>query len=124
MDRLRVFGQQRDRGLFASFDGAELIERRPGMVKIAAQAAFHTRRLTDRLDAVNAVCADFFGEPTRVEITTRAEPVADSSGRTSGTPSREVERRRRQEALNHPSVNSALEILGGEIVEIRPLGHD
>jgi hypothetical protein len=30
--------------------------------------------------------------------------------------------RRRQEALNHPAVNEALEILQGEIVEIRPLG--
>ena len=29
---------------------------------------------------------------------------------------------RRREALNHPAVNSALEILDGEILEIRPLG--
>jgi hypothetical protein len=31
-------------------------------------------------------------------------------------------RRSRQEALEHPAVNDALEILGGEILEIRPLG--
>jgi hypothetical protein len=34
----------------------------------------------------------------------------------------ELGRRRRLEALQHPAVNAALEILGGEIVEIRPLG--
>jgi len=31
-------------------------------------------------------------------------------------------RQRRREALAHPAVNAALEILGGEVVEIRPLG--
>jgi hypothetical protein len=31
-------------------------------------------------------------------------------------------RSQRREALNHPSVNAALEILEGEIVDIRPLG--
>jgi hypothetical protein len=31
-------------------------------------------------------------------------------------------RRARQEALRHPAVNDALEILAGEILEIRPLG--
>jgi len=31
-------------------------------------------------------------------------------------------RQQRQEALDHPTVNAALEILGGEVLEIRPLG--
>jgi hypothetical protein len=34
----------------------------------------------------------------------------------------EADRRRRREALDHPAVNAALEILGGDVVEIRPLG--
>ena len=34
----------------------------------------------------------------------------------------EEARRRRKDALDHPAVNAALEILEGEILEIRPLG--
>jgi hypothetical protein len=36
----------------------------------------------------------------------------------------EAARRRRQQALDHPGVNTAIEVLGGEIVEIRPLGEE
>ena len=37
-------------------------------------------------------------------------------------PRLEESRRLRQEALNHPLVNTALEVLRAEVVEIRPLG--
>ena len=36
-------------------------------------------------------------------------------------PQLEESRRLRQEALNHPLVNTALEVLQADIVEIRPL---
>jgi hypothetical protein len=36
--------------------------------------------------------------------------------------SNDVARQRRQQALNDPAVGRALEILGADIVEIRPLG--
>ena len=32
--------------------------------------------------------------------------------------------KRRQEALNHPKINVALDALEGEIVDIRPLGNE
>jgi hypothetical protein len=55
----------------------------------------------------------------RVEIAGPGDP--DPSGRADGE---EELRRRRREALAHPAVNAALEILGGEVLEIRNLGDD
>jgi hypothetical protein len=60
-------------------------------------------------------------------IESRADPPEDPSTppatreaeRSAGE---DLARRRRKEALSHPNVNQALEILGGEILEIRPLG--
>jgi len=54
-----------------------------------------------------------------VEIECDADEPAPAAARSAES---DLGRRRRQEALDHPAVNDALEILGGEIVEIRPLG--
>jgi hypothetical protein len=55
----------------------------------------------------------------RIEL----EPIA-LAGAPAGpaAPENDLARRRRQAALDHPNLNDALEILGGEIVEIRPVG--
>jgi hypothetical protein len=53
----------------------------------------------------------------RVEIEADGDQPSNPSG-----PDAESLRRLRQEALNHPAVNAAVEILEGEIVEIRPIG--
>lgn len=121
LDRLRVLGRQRDSGLFTSLDGAELLERSPGLLKIAVPSAFHRQRLQNRIAEVNAVCGEIFGTPTRVDLTLPGE-VAEQPEASQSANGRELERRRRREALNHPSVNLALEVLAAEIVEIRPLG--
>jgi len=65
--------------------------------------------------------------PGLAGIESRADPPEDPSTppatreaeRSAGE---DLARRRRKEALSHPNVNQALEILGGEILEIRPLG--
>jgi hypothetical protein len=77
-----------------------------------------THQLEARIGELEQICERFFGEPTRVALSTRdsATPEPD------GDPGEDLARRRRKEALSHPNVNQALEILGGEIVEIRPLG--
>lgn len=125
MDRLRVFGQKRDRGLFASLDGARLEEQRTGFVKIGVTGDFHAKRLQSRESDVAALCSDFFGEPTRVEVTLlRTNGSAGAPGAAEPAPGRERERKIRQDALNHPGVNAALEILEAELVEIRSLGGD
>ena len=120
MDRLRVFAQNENRGLFASLDEAVLLERREGFVKLAVGAAFHRKRLQDREDELAETCGRFFGASTRVEIVAAAP---GNGGHPRSAPDRrEDERRRRQEALNHPKINVALEALQAEIVDIRPLG--
>jgi hypothetical protein len=123
MDRLRVFGQKRDRGLFASLDGARLEAQRDGYVKIAVAGDFHVKRLQSREAEVASLCTEFFGEPTRVEIAL-LQSGANGAARKADKPepTRERERQIRQEALNHPGVNAALEILEAELVEIRPIG--
>ena len=123
LDRFRAFALKANRGLFASLEGATLLERRPGLLKLAAAGGFHQKRLQDHIAECNAVCSDFFGTDTRLEISTRAD--AEAGDVAAPTPKhRDDERRKRQEALNHPVVNTALEVLQAEIVEIRPLGRN
>jgi DNA polymerase-3 subunit gamma/tau len=121
LDRLRVFGQKQNRGLFASLEQADLLERSDEHLKLSVSGAFHQRRLLDQVDEVKRVCSAFFGSPMRVEIVlSRREEIA--SPESAPPAARERVRSQRREALNHPSVNAALEILEGEIVDIRPLG--
>lgn len=124
LDRLRVFAQKENRGLFASLDEAILLERGDGWLRLAIGAAFHRKRLEDRADELAEICGRFFGTPTRVEIVAQAPAGGDDAAASSVSSRREAERRRRQAALNNPKINIALEALKGEIVEIRPLGND
>jgi hypothetical protein len=55
----------------------------------------------------------------RVELEIEDSGASTEAAREA---SKEAGEARRREALNHPAVNSALEILDGEILEIRPLG--
>ncbi|MAI79327.1 MAG: hypothetical protein CL917_10335 [Deltaproteobacteria bacterium] len=124
MDRLKAFAQKEDRALFSSLDGARLLERSNGSLRIGIGNTFHRNRIESQLQALTETTERFFAEPMRLEI------VADDRGPASAaTPSpkggkREHERKRRSEALNHPSINLGLEELRGEIVEIRPLGSE
>ena len=49
-------------------------------------------------------------------------PEAGARGEVATGGGDETVRRRRRDALAHPAVNTVLEILGGEVVEIRPQG--
>jgi len=122
MQRLTAFGLEHDRGLFASFEDARLVQHSPGHLQLAANSEFHRKRLGDRIEEVNALCTRFFGEPTRAEISAARKTGAATAAPRVADPRREKERQRRQEALNHPSINIALEELGAEIVDIKPLG--
>ncbi len=118
LDRLRAFARASQPGIFAALDGAELLERDPERVRIRVPEPFAARRLRERQDAVDALAASFFGRATRVLIEDAPEVAAPAPGASSN----EVVRQRRQQALNDPAVNRALEILGADIVDIRPLG--
>jgi DNA polymerase-3 subunit gamma/tau len=115
-DRLRARVREQDPGLFAVLQGTRLEAREPGRLRFQAPNAFARQRLEGRSTDLETVCGGFFGEPTRIEVTELAQ-----SEQPSTRPQREDARRLRQEALNHPLVNTALEVLEAEIVEIRPL---
>jgi DNA polymerase-3 subunit gamma/tau len=116
-DRLRGFAGRENPGLYAALEGGELVERDAGRLRIRVPTRFSAQRLEDRRAALEAACARFFGAPLRVEIEAAPEP-GDGGGRADP----EIARQRRQRALNHPAIHTALEILDAEIVEIRPLG--
>jgi DNA polymerase-3 subunit gamma/tau len=116
-DRLRGFAETRDPRLAAALEGAELVERGDDRLRIASPNPFAERRLAGRRDEVAALCAEFFGRAVRVEIELR-QP--ETGGARPEDP--DVARRVRQRALEHPAVGLAVEVLGGEISEIRPLG--
>ena len=75
---------------------------------------FAAQRLNGRRESLERVCRRLFGDGVQVEI------EAEGNG-PSGEADPEALRRLRQRALEHPGVGQALEVLGGEIAEIRPL---
>ena len=122
LDRLRAFARAGEPSIFAALDGAELLERSDERLRIRVSEPFAARRLRERQSALDALAASFFGRATRVSI--EDAPVAGAAPAPGAAPSGEAARQRKQEALNDPAVGRALEILGADIVEIRPLGRD
>ena len=122
-DRLCAFGQETNRGLFASLLGGSLLERTDDLVRIGLSSDTAVRRLEGRTAEVEEVCARFFNRPTRVVFENLAPADAPAENRPRRGPPPEVAseaRRQRQEALQHPAVNDALDVLRAEILEIRP----
>jgi DNA polymerase-3 subunit gamma/tau len=117
-DRLRSFAQEANRGLFAALEGGRLAGRSDDTIRIALPSALAVRRLESRLRELEAVVERFFGGPRRVVLESDGG-AAEAAPRPAGPDP--LAQRRRQEALNHPAVNQALEILQGEILEIKPL---
>jgi DNA polymerase-3 subunit gamma/tau len=116
-DRLRAFAQQENRGLFAALEGGEILDRAPDRLRIRLPSELAARRLEGRASDLEAICARFFGASMRVEIEV---PPSPTPAKKATGPGDNAARRRRQRALDHPAVNAALEILEGEILEIRP----
>ena len=85
--------------------------------------AFFSRfRFSPLRSLLETIAAAMFGQPTRVEI---VEPRADAPPPPGARPPAgrdpDALRQLRADALNDPGIGRALEILGAEIVEIRPL---
>jgi DNA polymerase-3 subunit gamma/tau len=120
-DRLRAFAQEENRGLFAALEGGRLLAKSDDTLRVALPSAIAARRLEARKPELEGVIARFFGKPMRVELSAEADARSAQIGAKANGGS-EAARKRRQEALSHPSVNAALEVLGAEILEIRPLG--
>ncbi len=118
-DRLRSFAQEANRGLFAALEGGRLAARTDEAVRLALPSAIAVRRLEARLAELSAVVERFFGRALRVVLEVEGG-ASEATARASGPGP--LDKRRRQEALDHPAINQALEILQGEILEIKPLG--
>jgi hypothetical protein len=101
--------------VYAALEGGRIAER-SGDALVIAVPAFAAARLRERQAALEEIAARFFGETLRVRVAEQG--VVDAASAPDG----EAVRLRRQAALNHPGVARALEILEGEILEIRPLG--
>lgn len=128
LDRLRAAFAESDRGLAIALENAQLLERTDTHLRLAVPDAFAARRLERRIADLEATCERFFGRTLRIEISGPAAPaparaaVALGGRAPQSDADEEADRRRRREALDHPAVNAALEVLGGDVVEIRPLG--
>jgi DNA polymerase-3 subunit gamma/tau len=126
LDRLRSFIGKDHPGLVAALEGGKLLERGDQHIRVFIREPFAAQRLRDRLESLEAICAEFFGNPIRVQIeTTEADAEARSGAATDAKVALtgEALRELTQRALKNPAVNRAVEILDGEIVEIRPTGH-
>jgi DNA polymerase-3 subunit gamma/tau len=119
-DRLRVFAQRENRGLFAALEGGRALAFDGAHLRLLVKPGIGAGRLVSRRADLAAVCERFFARPVRVELEIEGDPSSAAQGARAAT--KEAAESRRRDALNHPAVNEALEILDGEILEIRPLG--
>jgi len=117
-DRLRTQALDADRSRYACLEGAELLSLEDNTMALGVSAPFHAERLRAQLGDLEAFAANLFGQPTRITVEIRSAQ-ADP---TESVDSREYSRKRRQQALNSEPVNLAIEILGAQIIDIRPLG--
>jgi DNA polymerase-3 subunit gamma/tau len=128
LDRFRTALGESDRGLALALEGATLVERSEQRLVLAVSEPFAARRLERRVADLEAAAERLFGRPLRIAIRPPDEPPAPHPAAALGARAprsdadEEAARRRRRAALDHPAVNAALEILGGDVVDIRPLG--
>jgi DNA polymerase-3 subunit gamma/tau len=119
-DRLRAFVKEANAGIYAALEGGELVAADEEGLRIAVPQAFAARRLQDKIELLETLSGRFFDRPTRVQIEGSSDASAESL--SAAGPDPEHARQRRAAALKDPGVGRALEILGGEIVDILPLG--
>jgi len=117
-DRLRSFAGELHSGLLIPLEGGQITERGPDRITIAVPTAFSAKRLNHKRNQLEQACTQFFGRTLRVEIETANSGEATAAARAEDS---EAVRALRQQTLNHPAIRTALDVLGGEIVEIRPV---
>jgi len=120
-DRLRAFAAKHNAALFGALQDGKLSAPGADRLRIEVPRSFAAQRLRDRQAALDALCTSFFGRETRVEVASAEEERRGAGEDGAADRNGEALRRLRQAALDHPGINAALELLGAEIVEIRPL---
>jgi DNA polymerase-3 subunit gamma/tau len=115
-DRLKAFVTRHEPRLAGALEGGRLTQRSAEHLRIAAPNRFAAQRLEGRRDTLEQICERLFGTRLRLEV----EGPAFEAAPAAAPP--QTNRNLRKRALNHPAVSNALEVLEGEIAEIRPLG--
>lgn len=126
LQEFAVFAQKENHLLFGVLAKGELLECSETQFRVALPDGFESKRLATRSQELEAVCQKFFQRPLRVTLEPLASqtPAARGQAQNSEATRREAWRVQRQAALEHPVLNAALEVFGGEVVEIRNLGGD
>ncbi len=117
--KLCAFVVQEERGLGAALQAGRARVCDAGAVEVHVEDAFAARRLERRRADLERLLERFFSKPTRLAV---AGPDGEGADAAEGEVDRELRSQRRRAALDHPAINRSLEILGGEVVSIRPLG--
>ena len=122
LQRLRNRAREEQPGLVALLEGAQLTPQGEDLI-LSIPQPLQLRRLRDKREVFEALCQREIGCSVKLEAGQAAAPERPGASHNA-TPgiSREQARKQRQAALEHPAVNIAIEELGAEIVEIRPLG--
>jgi len=119
LERLSEFVLQEDRGLGAALQSGTIENFEGGILRVAVRESFAAHRLERRRVDLERLLERFFAAPTRLVVS-----GPDVEPAETGRPERDRRARLRRAALDHPTVNRTLEILGGEVLEIRPLGEE
>ena len=121
LDRLRGIAREENPPLFHTLERVRLIERSAERLVFAASSDFHKRRIEDRHEDLSALCRRFFGKTMRIDVLLDDDPQPEANSAPAKSTLREQDRQRKHAALNHPSINQALRVLGGEIIEIQAI---
>ncbi|HEY5657025.1 MAG TPA: DNA polymerase III subunit gamma/tau [Myxococcota bacterium] len=120
-DRLRAFAREESPAIHAALGGGRLVEHGASGLRIAVAERFAADRLREKSAQLEQIASRFFGSPTGVHIELDENGAPEGADGAHAADPEEL-RRKRQAAINHPGVGRALEIMSGEILEIRPLG--
>jgi len=98
-------------GLYLTLSHARPLRSGAGTLVVGVAREKFRSELTSRttLSQLETLASEFYGLPTRVRVEAASEEAAPPPPQATSA-----------EMLEHPSVKAAVEILGGEVREVRP----
>ncbi len=111
-EELLGFVQQKKIGLYLSLSHARFLARANGTLAVGVAKEKFRAELTSRAtqSQLEALISEFYGTPTRVRVEAVSEEARSAAPAAASA----------NEMLEHPSVKAAVDILGGEVREVRP----
>lgn len=123
-ERLCEYAGRENPGAFAALHGGVLLEESEDTLCIGIESKIGLERLRGRHRELESTCRSFFGRDLRVEL--RAVGSAAETDDKGAQDQKDNEAaqaawtQKRKNALAHPAINEAREVLGGEIIDIQP----